>query len=163
MCCFSEQSHYCEKKKIKKIRVFMKIRHRNRYYTWRHMYIYEHISLSQFLEWEIFQTKVVEKTKTHVLCSVIFLNQNTFCVQELFSSKIKTHVSCSVTFFSFKNQNTRFVFSNVFKKSKHTFCVQELFKIKTHVWCSIFFFSKVKTHVLCSITFFFSKIVQFMR
>jgi hypothetical protein len=25
-----------------------------------------------FLEWEMFQTKFVEKTKTHILCSVTF-------------------------------------------------------------------------------------------
>jgi len=26
-----------------------------------------------FLKWELFQTKVVEKFKTHILCSVTFL------------------------------------------------------------------------------------------
>jgi hypothetical protein len=31
-------------------------------------------NLAQFLELEIFQTKVVENIKTHVLCSVTFLN-----------------------------------------------------------------------------------------
>ena len=28
-----------------------------------------------FLEWEIFQTKVVEKIKTHILCSITFLQK----------------------------------------------------------------------------------------
>ena len=29
-----------------------------------------------FLEWEMFQTKAVQKIKTHILCSVIFLFEN---------------------------------------------------------------------------------------
>jgi hypothetical protein len=29
-----------------------------------------------FLEWEMFQTKVVEKIKTHILCSVTFFFEN---------------------------------------------------------------------------------------
>jgi hypothetical protein len=29
-----------------------------------------------FLEWEMFQTKVVEKIKTHVLCSITFFTEN---------------------------------------------------------------------------------------
>jgi len=29
-----------------------------------------------FLEWEMFQTKVVEKIKTHILCSVFFFFEN---------------------------------------------------------------------------------------
>ena len=29
-----------------------------------------------FLEWEMFQTKVVEKIKTHILCSVTFLRKS---------------------------------------------------------------------------------------
>ena len=31
-----------------------------------------HLYLAQILEWEMFQTKVVEKIKTHILCSVTF-------------------------------------------------------------------------------------------
>ena len=29
-----------------------------------------------FLEWEMFQTKVAEKIKTHILCSVIFFRES---------------------------------------------------------------------------------------
>jgi len=29
-----------------------------------------------FLEWEMFQTKVVEKIKTHILCSVTFFRKS---------------------------------------------------------------------------------------
>ena len=31
-----------------------------------------------FLEWEMFQTEVVEKIKTHILCSVIFRKKKSF-------------------------------------------------------------------------------------
>jgi hypothetical protein len=34
-------------------------------------YIYLGQYLAEVLEWELFQTKVVEKIKTHVLCSAI--------------------------------------------------------------------------------------------
>ena len=39
-----------------------------------HQYIFfNHIYLSQFcLEWEMFQTEVVEKIKTYILCSATF-------------------------------------------------------------------------------------------
>jgi hypothetical protein len=33
--------------------------------------------LAQFLEWEMFQTEVVDETKTHILCSVTVF-QNSF-------------------------------------------------------------------------------------
>jgi hypothetical protein len=29
-----------------------------------------------FVEWEVFQTKVVEEIKTHILCSVTFLKKS---------------------------------------------------------------------------------------
>jgi len=37
-----------------------------------YVYIYDNNSLNYFLEWELFQTKFVEKIKTHILCSVTF-------------------------------------------------------------------------------------------
>jgi hypothetical protein len=36
------------------------------------MQTYVNLYLSQFLEWEMFQRDVVEKIKTHILCSVSF-------------------------------------------------------------------------------------------
>jgi len=35
--------------------------------------------LALFLEWEMFQTKVVEKIKTHILCSVTFFENHAVC------------------------------------------------------------------------------------
>jgi hypothetical protein len=40
------------------------------YFTWRPIYVFLSYRAHFFLEWEIFQTKVVEKFKTHILCSV---------------------------------------------------------------------------------------------
>jgi len=40
--------------------------------TTRHFWSY----LAQFfLEWEMFQTKVVEELKKHILCSITFFNE----------------------------------------------------------------------------------------
>jgi hypothetical protein len=39
---------------------------------WRRKYIYV---AELFLEWEMFQTKVVEKIKTHILCSITFFSE----------------------------------------------------------------------------------------
>jgi len=39
------------------------------------VYIFDHISLSSFLEWELFQAKV-EKIKTNILCSVTFIENH---------------------------------------------------------------------------------------
>ena len=37
------------------------------------MYIYDNISMNSLLEWEMFQTKVTEKIKAHILGSITFL------------------------------------------------------------------------------------------
>jgi len=87
-----------------------------------------------FLEWEMFQTKVVEKIKTHVLCSVTFFlslekfkfhwnltiitgtlheDQYTFLITShsvLLRMRNVSDKSCR------ENQNTRFVFSNFFPR-----------------------------------------------
>jgi hypothetical protein len=44
--------------------------------TWRHMYIYDHISAEFFLEWELCKTVVAEKIKTRILRSVYFSPEN---------------------------------------------------------------------------------------
>jgi len=44
----------------------------NGHFTRIPLYNYDNISLNSFLEWEMFQTKVVEKIKTRTLCSIIF-------------------------------------------------------------------------------------------
>ena len=58
-------------KSAKKIRVSLKSDKNNRYFTWRPTHFWSHVP-QFFLEWESFQTKVVEKMKTRILCSVTF-------------------------------------------------------------------------------------------
>ena len=41
----------------------------NGYFTWRSIYIFYNVT-HFFLEWQIFQTKVVQKLKTHILCLI---------------------------------------------------------------------------------------------
>jgi hypothetical protein len=58
---------------IKKIQVPLKSVKNNGYFAWRPMYIVDHILLISSYNVEMFETKVVEKITTHVLCSVTFL------------------------------------------------------------------------------------------
>jgi len=60
------------RKSAEKIQVLLKSDKNNGYFTWRptNFFISYHAQL--FLEWEMFQAKVVEKIKTHILCSVTF-------------------------------------------------------------------------------------------
>ena len=54
------------RKYIVKIQVSLKSEKRNWYFAWRPVYIY--IISPVFLEWEMLQTKLVEKIKIHTLC-----------------------------------------------------------------------------------------------
>jgi hypothetical protein len=58
-------------KSAQKIKVSLKLGKNNGYFTWRPIYIFYHLT-QFFLEWEMFQTKFVEKIKTHILCSITF-------------------------------------------------------------------------------------------
>ena len=51
------------RKSVEKIQVGLNSNKNNGYFTWRPPYIYDNTSLTFFLEWEMFQTKVVEKIK----------------------------------------------------------------------------------------------------
>ena len=42
------------------------------HFTWRPIHIFGSYLPQFFLEWKMFQTKVVEKIKTHILCSINF-------------------------------------------------------------------------------------------
>ena len=54
-------------KSVAKFQLSLKLDNNNRYFTFL-------IYLTQFfLEWEMFWTKVVEKSKTHILCSISWL------------------------------------------------------------------------------------------
>jgi hypothetical protein len=47
----------------------------NEYFACRPKHIFPSYLAQFFLEWEIFQTKVVEKIKTHILCSITFFSK----------------------------------------------------------------------------------------
>ena len=58
------------RKSVQKVQVSLKSDKNNGHFTWRPIYTYFWSYLAHFfLEWEMFQTKVVEKIKTHTLCS----------------------------------------------------------------------------------------------
>jgi hypothetical protein len=50
--------------------------HYNGYCTWRPVYIYGSISLKVFLKREMFETKVVEKIQTCILCSITIFSED---------------------------------------------------------------------------------------
>jgi hypothetical protein len=56
---------------VVEIKVSLKYDNSNEYLTIRTMYIIDHLTHS-FLEWDMFQRKVVEKIKTRILCSITF-------------------------------------------------------------------------------------------
>jgi len=59
------------RKSVEKKISFVKIcDKKNGYFTWRHVYSLLQDLAEAFLDWEVFQIKVVEKIHTHVLCSV---------------------------------------------------------------------------------------------
>jgi hypothetical protein len=93
---------FCMSFSNEKIQVSLKSDKKNECFTWRPMYIYDNTGYTQkngavslysplkphhsfvytlyiaefFLEWEIFQTKVVEKIKIHILCSITFFRKS---------------------------------------------------------------------------------------
>jgi len=57
------------RKSVEKIQVSLKSDKNKGYFTWRQMYILLYLA-HFFLEWEMLQANVVQKIKTHILCSV---------------------------------------------------------------------------------------------
>jgi hypothetical protein len=70
------------RKSVEKIQVSLKSDKNNGYLTWGPIYIFDHISRNSSLN-EVFQTKVVEKIKTHILCSVTFIFFESRAVYEI--------------------------------------------------------------------------------
>ena len=65
-------SIFRKKKTAQKIQVSMKSETNNRYFTRSPINFFLSYLAEFFLEWEMFETKVVEKIKTRVFCSVPF-------------------------------------------------------------------------------------------
>jgi hypothetical protein len=65
------------RKGVEKMLVALQSANNNRYFTWRPTDIHFWKYTAQFfVEWNILQTKVVEKIKTHILCSVTFFRKS---------------------------------------------------------------------------------------
>jgi hypothetical protein len=60
------------RKTVQEIEVLLKSDKNGGYFTWRPTHFFLSRPAQLFLEREMFQTKVVEKIKTHILCSVTF-------------------------------------------------------------------------------------------
>jgi hypothetical protein len=52
---------------VEKIQVSLEFEKDNTFFTWSPVYIHDKYLSQSFLEWEVLQTKVVEKIKTHIL------------------------------------------------------------------------------------------------
>jgi hypothetical protein len=63
------------RKSVKKIKVSLKSDKNKGHFTWRKNTLSSYLA-HFFLEREIFQTKVVEKIKTYILCSVPFIRKS---------------------------------------------------------------------------------------
>ena len=61
---------------LRKFVVLLKSDKYNQYFTWRPIDFFLSYLAQFFLEWEMFQTKIIEKIKTHVLCSVTFFSED---------------------------------------------------------------------------------------
>jgi len=53
---------------LRKFKFSLQSDRNNGWFTWRPVYIFDHISLNNFLEIEIFQRVVVERINAHILC-----------------------------------------------------------------------------------------------
>ena len=65
------------RKSVKKIQDLFESDKTKQYFTWRQIYFLSYLA-HFFLEWEMFQTKVVEKIKTPILYAVTFSFENRF-------------------------------------------------------------------------------------
>jgi hypothetical protein len=75
------------RKSVQRIQVSLKSDKNNGHFTWRPIYTYFLSYLAHFLlEWEMFQTKVVEKIKTHMLCS-FFSPENRASYEKMWKNK----------------------------------------------------------------------------
>ena len=60
------------KNSFRKNSSFLETNNNNGHFTWRPIYIYDHISFTSSSSNETFSDKSVEKIKTHILCSITF-------------------------------------------------------------------------------------------
>jgi len=64
------------RKSVQKIEVSLRSDKNKGHFKWRPIHIFFPYLAHFFLQWEMFQTKVVEKNKTHVLCSIFVFRKS---------------------------------------------------------------------------------------
>ena len=97
-------------KYVRKSHVLLKSDTNNGYFTWRPVYIFDQLLAQFFLEWEIIQTNIVDKIKTHVLCSVTFWkschlwdNVEKYCIADKDTDDNMVHVHCTLDTYGYKH------------------------------------------------------------
>jgi hypothetical protein len=91
------------KKTVEKFQVSLKSDNNNGYFAWRH--IFKSHSTHFFLELEMFQIKVMEKIRTHILCSIflggrggesyrLWYNVEKYCKSGQTTDDSMVHASC---------------------------------------------------------------------
>jgi len=64
-------------KSVEKIQVSLKSDKNNGHFTWWSIHFWSHLT-HFFLEWDMFETNVVQKIETHILSSITFFKNHTF-------------------------------------------------------------------------------------
>ena len=86
-----------------------------------------------FLEWEMFQTKVVEKIKTHILCPVTFFRK---------SCRLWDNLEKKITGALHEDLYTILIISRSVLLRMRNVSDKAVEKLKTHILCSVTFFRK---------------------
>ena len=63
-------------KSVQEIQISLKLDQNKVHFTWRPIYFFGSYMAQSFPEWEIFRTKVVDKTKTNILWPINYLFEN---------------------------------------------------------------------------------------
>ena len=74
---FHDLSYLSTVENLQRIQVSVKSDKNKRYFTWRPIHFWSYLA-HFFLEWKMIQTKVVQKIKTHILCSITFFQELSF-------------------------------------------------------------------------------------
>jgi len=139
------------RKFVEKIQVSLKSVKNNRYSTWRTMYNFLSNLDQFFLEWEMFETKFVEKIKPHVLCSITFFSSKMVTFMRWYGKHIaetdrpqmmRMHIACLIT--KATETHSEYVILIAFPQQRYlrravfhvTLCVRCLSFIEQYVYLS---------------------------
>jgi hypothetical protein len=105
------------RKSTEKLQVSLKSVKNNEYFTWRPIYICLSYLVQFFLEWKMFQKKkVLEKIKTHILCSITFFFRKScrlcndvkkkYCIAWQTTNDNTAHAQCMVDTYDYEHTVT---------------------------------------------------------